>query len=791
MSFPHVGRRNEGEEARLTSEEEFLAPSTTHVGREEQVAQTIFLGIIGDILRLISVSIDLESEENMKALGLTNVEDMKAAWAPEVIFDPVTRKYVVYYSVGFPDRHRIYYSLVNEDLSGFTSPKLYFDPGYDIIDADIAYNKLDDQYVMIYKTESGAHHLRQATAKTLVPSGDKTTGVCQWEIDPNFDFSDNGQAVEAPSLFRPIGSKTWKLAYMNYGGGGYRMVTLDEHCKNPQDKENIQGNVKAQHGSFLTLTEREYNHLLTWEKVVNLLNEAKKLQKAVSVAALDEAIRKGEETLRQMAEEGKVSDMTFLLQNPDFTNGGEGWSGTSFTAASNGVAEHYNKTFDFYQTLSHLPYGIRDGFPADALARIQSASKQAIDLWNEYTGIKGLYVNIGYGADTPTADCSYGGWMRVGPNASYQKTGTLLHEMLHAIGVGTHATWYGPSFLRANSTRGYWLGTRTTRALRFWDNNPTKQLDGDKTHMWPYGINGAHEDTGNTEVLYIGNSVLAEALGEDGLPTTNSQFAIPAYVFEQDDNTKYYIKNESYGLGSKFLSVTSDGSLSWEEMTSNEALTNDKAAWYVTFDPVTCYYSLKNAATGRYMTYYSKGTNGIRTKDVDVPTAFEKFHFLPSPVEVATINGESRSAFWIAFVSSNTANCLTAQNNKTQLSVENLSFAQNAGAQRWLLLNSQEVSVLGESFRPALDKFNEKMVKWEALLHVPHSELTEGADAEYKASLEELASKTQGLSADELEALATDAENAARTFLSKVQATDPNQPFDITFFVKNCNQRGI
>ena len=430
-------------------------------------------------------------------------------------------------------------------------------------------------------------------------------------------------------------------------------------------------------------------------------------------------------------------------------------------------------------------YGIRDGFPADALARIQSASKQAIDLWNEYTGIKGLYVNIGYGANTPTADCSYGGWMRVGPNASYQKTGTLLHEMLHAIGVGTHATWSGPSFLRANSTSGYWLGSRTTRALRFWDNNPTKQLNGDGTHMWPYGINGAHEDTGNTEVLYIGNSVLAEALGEDGLPTTNSQFAIPAYVFEQDDNTKYYIKNESYGLGSKFLSVTSDGNLSWEEMTSDEALTNDNAAWYVTFDPVTCYYSLKNAATGRYMTYYSKGANGIRTKDVDVPTAFEKFHFLPSPVEVATINGESRSAFWIAFVSSNTANCLTAQNNKTQLSVENLSFAQNAGAQRWLLLNSQEVSVLGESFRPALDKFNEKMVKWEALLQVPHTELTEGADVEYKASLEELASKTQGLSADELEALATDAENAARTFLSKVQATDPNQPFDITFFVKN------
>ena len=335
-----------------------------------------------------SITIDLESEKNMKALGLTDVEDMKAAWAPEVIYDPVTKKYVVYYSVGFPDRHRIYYSLVNEDLTEVSEPKLYFDPGYDIIDADIAYNKLDDQYVMIYKTESGAHHLLQATAKTLVPSGDKTTGVCQWTIDPSFDFSDSGQSIEAPSLFRPIGSKTWKLAYMNYSGGGYRMVTLDGHCKNPQDKTNIQGNVKAQHGSFLKLTEREYTHLETWEKVVSLLEKAKQLQKVQSIDILDAAILQGEsalnnsgtfdeeyqamqdaynslqkalqgyeEYLRQLAAEGKVSDMTFLLQNPDFINGGSGWSGTSFTAASQGVAEHYNKTFDFYQELSGLPNG--------------------------------------------------------------------------------------------------------------------------------------------------------------------------------------------------------------------------------------------------------------------------------------------------------------------------------------------------------------------------------------------------------------------------------------------------
>ena len=334
-----------------------------------------------------SVSIDLESDENMKALGLTDAKDMTAAWAPQVIYDPVTKKYVVYYSVGFPDRHRIYYSLVNEELTEISAPKLYFDPGYDIIDADIAYNQLDGEYVMIYKTESGEHHLKQARAKTLVPT-DQTTGTCQWELVSDFDVYESGKSIEAPSLYRPIGSRTWKLAYMNYSGGGYRMLDLDEHCKNPDGLTNMSGDVQAQHGSFVKLTEREYTHLQTWEKVVSLLNDAKKLQAVQALDVLGQAITQGnqaleatgtfeeeyeamqkaytalqdaldgyDEYLRQQAAEGKLSDLTFLLQNPDFSDGGNGWSGTSFTAASQGVAEHYYKTFDFYQELTGLPNG--------------------------------------------------------------------------------------------------------------------------------------------------------------------------------------------------------------------------------------------------------------------------------------------------------------------------------------------------------------------------------------------------------------------------------------------------
>ena len=78
--------------------------------------------------------------------------------------------------------------------------------------------------------------------------------------------------------------------------------------------------------------------------------------------------------------------------------------------------------------------------------------------------------------------------------------------------------------------------------------------------MWPYGVNGAHEDNG-TQNLYIANSLLAEALGEDGLAPTSGQFATPAYVFEQDDNTKYYLWNERLQAGCIGLSLRIEKSL--------------------------------------------------------------------------------------------------------------------------------------------------------------------------------------------------------------------------------------
>lgn len=333
------------------------------------------------------VFIDLETPENLAALGLTNADQMTAAWAPQVIYDPVTEKYMAYYSVGFPDRHRIYYQLLDEDLNVLTEPRLLFDPGYDVIDADIVWNDIDKQYVMVYKWE-GVFHLYQAVATQLVPT-DKTTGLCQWTIVPGFDIYENGQGIEAASVYRPIGSKNWKVAWMNYGGSrGYKFMDLDEHCLNPTNKQLIQGTLQPQHGSFLKLTEREYNYLKTWEEVKMLLPTVKDLFSTSGEASIGAAITLAERALaesgtfdeeeaamqqalsalktaadtylsyiREQAAAGHAVNLTALLVNSDFSLGDTGWQGTPFTAANGYVAEQWNKNFDFYQILPDMPAG--------------------------------------------------------------------------------------------------------------------------------------------------------------------------------------------------------------------------------------------------------------------------------------------------------------------------------------------------------------------------------------------------------------------------------------------------
>ena len=158
----------------------------------------------------------------------------------------------------------------------------------------------------------------------------------------------------------------------------------------------------------------------------------------------------------------------------------------------------------------------QNAYPTDeekaAYARIKSAFDDAMVYYNNYTSIT-KHLTVNYNPGVPTADATIAGNIRVGSNAGYQRTGTALHEIAHAVGVGQHYIW------NQLIQGGTYQGLHANRMLRFMTRNPSEAIKGDALHFWPYGINGANEDTGQ-EILYITNVLIMQGMKKDGLPSS-------------------------------------------------------------------------------------------------------------------------------------------------------------------------------------------------------------------------------------------------------------------------------
>ena len=412
--------------------------------------------------------------------------------------------------------------------------------------------------------------------------------------------------------------------------------------------------------------------------------------------------------------------------------------------------------------------------------RINYAINLSIDYyWNNLTSIHGFGISVNYSPGTPTADCSYGGWMRVGENASYQQPGTIMHEAFHGIGVGQHNMWWSGE-MRSAGNRGDWLGDRVTEAVRFWDNSATAVITGDDMHLWPYGCNGAQEDSHNDN-LYCMMGILAQALNEDGLPASGEiGYALPYYAFNHEDSVKYYIKNEdeSHGLRTAYLVETASHTLQWKTMTAEEAAADDAAAWYITFTPANQYYQLRNAASGYYMTYSS----GIKTANRTKATDADNFHLMRGRVDVSG----HRGYYIIHPESSANPPCLNATaSGKTGSTPWNI--AKSAKTQRWLILTANEaLNFDNGNIDLARAELSDLLARIRQLAQTPHDEDVEGADATLTTALESIESQaaacTKGI---EVNALADQARSAAVDFLSSVSVVDEAQPFNLTFLIEN------
>lgn len=351
----------------------------------------------------------------------------------------------------------------------------------------------------------------------------------------------------------------------------------------------------------------------------------------------------------------------------------------------------------------NFSYRLNTSGDAGIDARIKGSMDGLTGYWNQVTAITGFTPTANYEAGVATADCSYGGWIRFGPNEDYQATGTAMHEALHGIGVGTHSSWNAHE---SDGTYGTWYGKRAARLTQFWDNNVTEYLTGGGSHNWAtagtnmtsFTVNGAHEDT-HTDLQYYGCGLLAQAMCEDGMVHNSGGF-LPGYCFQHDDDTPYFIRNtDSYfGLSTPTYLTASGTSLGWTTYDSDEmAAADPKAAWYMEFDPSTQCYLLRNAHTGGYMTYDGNGfTAGGNGQD-----AASQIHLHLGWWDAQFGNGVTAIAKDTYYLMHPDAGndapiCLTATASN---SVTTARYSPAAGqtASRWMILTAEEMTTLSPS----------------------------------------------------------------------------------------------
>lgn len=346
-----------------------------------------------------------------------------------------------------------------------------------------------------------------------------------------------------------------------------------------------------------------------------------------------------------------------------------------------------------------------NGAPDEAAnERCRTAIQQTMDYLNEWTAIQGFHLTGNYGAQTPTADCSYGGWMRIGPNPGNQAIGTVIHETGHGVGVGTHWRWNNCTDTRENQGKyGKWLGSWANKTLQFLENNYGEGtfFTGDAVHGWgnnatfDWLVNGADKDKHLPE-QYIGGCALLYGLYVDGLcPTTGYSNGVPGYTFNFDDSKKYYIKCEdpTRGLYDGFLYQRTSTSVAWKVAYRNDL--EDTDAWHIEYDAKSGLYRFKNVGSGKYLTH----TTAMTLVSTSSPTYNQSFQLMPGRKDLVINEGSTTftaPSFWFTWNNSGdkamTLSTLNKSTNYGTASITNFNFSDAGGTtQRYIIISEDEL----------------------------------------------------------------------------------------------------
>jgi hypothetical protein len=185
------------------------------------------------------------------------------AWAPEIFYDRKKKEYLVFWASTIPGRfpeteksgddkynHRMYY-VTTKDFKKFSDTKLFYNQGFNVIDATIQQD--GNRYVMILKDET-----RNPPQKNLrVAFSNAAAGPYG---KPSPPITGNYWA-EGPTVLK-LGNE-WIVYFDKYTQHLYGAVTSTDLVNWTDISDKIKFPKGTRHGTAFTITKKEFDKLQT------------------------------------------------------------------------------------------------------------------------------------------------------------------------------------------------------------------------------------------------------------------------------------------------------------------------------------------------------------------------------------------------------------------------------------------------------------------------------------------------------------------------------------------------
>jgi arabinoxylan arabinofuranohydrolase len=206
--------------------------------------------------------------------AFTMFKNADRVWAPQTIYDPVEKKYMIYFAMrlGSADKDKIYYAYADSTFTKLeTVPKVLYTYGNNsAIDADIIYK--DSTYHLFFKTEGSGNGIKSALSKKL------TEGYVLYDKYLQVTTS----AVEGSCVFKLINSDTYVLMYDVYTSGRYEFAISTDLKTFTKDQKPISFDFTPRHGTIIPITNAEKNALLAKWNPTGIVKERVKTEKFIS-----------------------------------------------------------------------------------------------------------------------------------------------------------------------------------------------------------------------------------------------------------------------------------------------------------------------------------------------------------------------------------------------------------------------------------------------------------------------------------------------------------------------------